>query len=77
MEASGFKVVHQESRSGLFEYGEPVAELWDALTSLKKRFFTDLVTYPFSLFATSPYIKHHYSLPSHPPPPNSLFLHFQ
>ena len=51
MEASGFKVVHQESRSGLFEYGEPVAELWDALTSLKKRFFTDLVTYPFSLFA--------------------------
>lgn len=49
---AGFKVIHQESRSGLLEYGNPLAELWDALVSLKKRFFTDLITYPFSLLAT-------------------------
>src|SRR3989344_5570094 len=52
MKKAGFNVIHYESRAGLFEYGNPIAELWDALTSLKKRFFTDLITFPFSLLAT-------------------------
>jgi 2-polyprenyl-3-methyl-5-hydroxy-6-metoxy-1,4-benzoquinol methylase len=49
---AGFKVIHFESRSGLFEYAHPVLELWQALTSFKKRFFTDILTMPYSLFAT-------------------------
>lgn len=53
MKKAGFKVIHYESRSGLFEYGDPLAELWDALVTLKKRFFTDLVTLPFAFLSTS------------------------
>lgn len=52
VQASGFKVIHQESRSGLLEYGSPLTELWDALSSLKKRFVTDIVTFPFSFIST-------------------------
>lgn len=52
LKKAGFKVIHEESRSGLFEYGNPLAELLDATTSLKKRFFTDLITLPYSTIAT-------------------------
>lgn len=49
---SGFKIIHWESRSGLFEYSKPYLELWRSLTTLKKRFIKDLLTLPFSLLAT-------------------------
>lgn len=53
MKKAGFKVIHQESRSGLLEFGNPFAELWDAAVTLKKRFFTDLATLPFAALSTS------------------------
>lgn len=46
---AGFKVVHFESRSGLFEFANPFLELWESLTTLKKRFLFDVVTFPYSL----------------------------
>jgi len=49
---SGFKVVHFESRSGLFEFETPMLELWQSLITFKIRFFTNLLTLPYSLFAT-------------------------
>ncbi len=50
---AGFKVLCFESRSGLFEYASPLGELWNAATSLKKRVFTDIVTFPWSFLVTS------------------------
>jgi len=52
LQKAGFKVICFESRSGLFEYANPFLELWQALTGLKKRFITDLLTFPYSLIAT-------------------------
>lgn len=52
LERSGFKVIHCESRSGIFEYANPALELWQSLAGFKKRFFTDLFTIPYVLFAT-------------------------
>lgn len=52
LKKSGFKVVHWESRSGIFEYANPFLELWQSGVGFKKRFFTDLITFPYSLFAT-------------------------
>lgn len=52
MEDAGFKVIHYESRSGLFEFANPWQELWESLTTLKKRFFTNILTLPYSLFVT-------------------------
>ena len=52
LEKSGFKVIHWESRSGLFEYANPLLELWQGLSGLKKRFFTDILTFPYALIAT-------------------------
>lgn len=49
---TGFKILHFESRSGIFEHASPLLELWQALISLKKRFFTDLVMLPYSLIIT-------------------------
>lgn len=49
---AGFKVIHFESRSGLFEFANPVLELWQSLTSLKKRFFMNIFTFPYSLIVT-------------------------
>ncbi len=51
-EKAGFKVIHQESRSGLLEFANPWLELLDALTTLKKRFITNLITFPYSLITT-------------------------
>ena len=53
MEKAGFNVIHQKSRSGLLEFGNPLAELWEAAITFKKRFFTDLITFPFAIFSTS------------------------
>lgn len=49
---TGFKLIHFESRSGIFEYSNPILELWQSLTGLKKRFFTDLFSFPYALCAT-------------------------
>lgn len=47
-----FKILHWESRSGLFELADPLLDLWLSLVSFKKRFFTNLITFPYTLFAT-------------------------
>lgn len=49
---SGLKVIYWESRSGIFEYAHPLLELWQALTGLKRRFFTDILIFPYALIAT-------------------------
>lgn len=49
---SGFKILHWESRSGLFELANPLLDLWQSLISFKKRFITNLLTIPYSLITT-------------------------
>ncbi len=49
---AGFNIVHFESRSGLFEYENPISELWQSIGAFKKRFFTDLLLFPYSLLTT-------------------------
>ena len=46
LEKSGFKVIHWESRSGIFEYAEP-------LKLNKKRLLKELFLLPYSLLATA------------------------
>lgn len=46
LKSAGFKVLHWESRSGVFEYANPLLEL------RRKRFLLDLITLPYSLIAT-------------------------
>ncbi|MEK7169183.1 MAG: class I SAM-dependent methyltransferase [Patescibacteria group bacterium] len=53
IEDSGFKILHWESRSGLFELASPLLDLWLSLITLKKRFITNLLTIPYSLITTS------------------------
>lgn len=43
---NGFKVLYWESRSGIFEYANPIKELGC------KRFLTDILTSPYALVAT-------------------------
>ncbi len=50
---AGFKIVNFQSRSGLFEYASPFRELWRSLINFKKRFFVDLLLFPYSLLSTS------------------------
>ena len=52
VETSGFKILHRESRSGLFEVSNPILELWQSLITFKKRFLINLLTIPHSLFST-------------------------
>ena len=49
---SGFKIIHWESRSGLFEFANPLQDLLLSLLSFKKRFFTNLFNLPYSMFVT-------------------------
>lgn len=44
LEKSGFKIVYKETHSGIWGYGNPLLEVWQALTGRKKRFFTDILT---------------------------------
>ena len=46
LKENGFKLLHWESRSGIFEYANPLRELG------RKRFLIDLFAIPYSLFAT-------------------------
>ena len=39
---NGFKVIEKFMPSGVFDYGSPMLELWQALKGGKKRFFKDL-----------------------------------
>ena len=48
-----YKIIHFESRSGLFEFANPFLELWQAFVGLKKRFFTDILTIPYCLVASA------------------------
>lgn len=49
---AGFKIVHWESRSGLFEFGNPVGEIVQSLAGFKKRFFSNLINLPYSAIVT-------------------------
>jgi SAM-dependent methyltransferase len=51
-EKAGFDVIHFESRSGIFEFANPIKEIWEALIHGKKRFFTDLINIPYDIFVT-------------------------
>lgn len=51
-EDSGFKIIHFESRSGIFEMANPIKEIFESLITLKKRFFTNIIFLPYSLIAT-------------------------
>lgn len=49
---SGFRVIHFESRSGIFELSNPISEIWDALVHGKKRFFTEIINIPYDILVT-------------------------
>lgn len=49
---SKFKMLHWESRSGLFEFSNPWLELWQSLTNFKKRFVTNILNFLYSMFVT-------------------------
>ena len=51
-ENSGFKAIHFESRSGIFEFANPIKEIWESLITRKKRFFTNLINIPYDIFVT-------------------------
>lgn len=51
-EEVGLVVVGFESRSGLWEFGWPTLELWQALVGRKKRFITHFWHLPFDTVAT-------------------------
>lgn len=46
LEENEFKILHWESRSGIFEFGNPLKEFG------RKRFLIDLLAFPYSLLAT-------------------------
>ncbi len=49
---SGFKVLHWESRTGLFELSNPLLDLWQSLVGLKKRFIVNVLASPYHLVST-------------------------
>jgi 2-polyprenyl-3-methyl-5-hydroxy-6-metoxy-1,4-benzoquinol methylase len=49
---SGFKVIHTETRSGLFDYADPIKEVFEALFTFKKRFFNDVIGLPGAIVST-------------------------
>lgn len=44
LEKAGFKVIYWEAHSGIWGYGNPLEEIWQAFIGRKKRFFTDMLT---------------------------------
>ncbi len=50
---SGFDVVYFESRSGIFEFYDPLLEIRQSFIGMKKRFFTNLINIPYDIFVTS------------------------
>lgn len=49
---TGFKVLHWESRSGIFELANPLLDLWQSFFSFKKRFVANVLSIPYSLCTT-------------------------
>jgi len=52
LQKSGYKILHFESRSGLYEYANPLVELWQSLITLRKRFFFNVITLPYATLVT-------------------------
>lgn len=44
LEKSGFEIIYRETHSGIWGYGNPLKEIWQAFIGRKKRFFTDIFT---------------------------------
>lgn len=51
-EKSGFRVIFTGSRSGIWDYGNPIGGLMDKLIKMRKSFFTDLLGAVPALFTT-------------------------
>src|SRR4030042_3029194 len=49
---AGFRLIRQETASGIFVYGSPLGGLIDKLTHARKSFFTDLGGAPFAYIST-------------------------
>lgn len=45
LQKNGFKLVYWETRSGIWDYGYPWLELWQSLSTFKKRFFINILTF--------------------------------
>lgn len=52
-EKARLSVIHQESRSGIFEFANPLAEIFESLITLKKRFFVNLIELPSAVISTA------------------------
>lgn len=44
LEKVGFRVVYQETTSGVWDYADPLADIWQSLITLKRRFFSNILT---------------------------------
>jgi len=51
-EKAEFKVISIKTRSGLFEFANPLREIFESLFTFKKRFFTNLLNFPIDLIST-------------------------
>ena len=52
LKKAGFKYLFSESRSGIFDYGNPLGEVLGSFFSFKKRFFADTIGLPGAFIAT-------------------------
>ncbi|TSC90500.1 MAG: methylase/methyltransferase [Microgenomates group bacterium Gr01-1014_5] len=43
MSQSGFDIAYSETRSGIWDCGDPKSEIWQSLTNFKRRFFKNLL----------------------------------
>lgn len=50
---AGFGIIHFESRSGIFEFANPLEELKESLFGLKKRFLKNVINIPYDLLVTA------------------------
>ena len=50
---AGFKILHFESRSRIFEFANPILEYWQSLTAFKRRFFANIITLPYAICVTA------------------------
>jgi len=53
LEKAGFNVVVWRTQSGIFECADPLREIFLSLTTLKKRFFTNVLGFPGAFLATA------------------------
>lgn len=52
LDMAGFKIFFNEQASGVWDFGHPYLELWQALTGFKKRFFSNVLTVVPTFFLT-------------------------